>query len=104
MPVTPDSRFAGLPILEVLAPDGTTRHVVALRIGRLPAPDPRAPVRVRQGDEIDLLAQKYLGNERLWWRILDVNPFVYPLDVAPGDSLSLPAVGPATAVVRARSF
>ena len=104
MPVTPDSRFAGLPILEVLAPDGTTRHVVALRIGRLPAPQSRAPVRVRQGDEIDLLAQRYLGNERLWCRILDVNPLVYPLDIAPGDPLNLPAVGPATAVIRSRSF
>jgi nucleoid-associated protein YgaU len=104
MPVTPDSRFAGLPILEVTAPDGTTRNVIALRIGQLPTPQSTTPFRVRQGDELDLLAKRFLGDERLWWRILDANPLVYPLDIAPGDVIGLPDAGPATTIVRARTF
>jgi nucleoid-associated protein YgaU len=104
MPVTPDSRFAGLPILEVTTPDGQTRNVVALRIEQLPTDQSTTAVRVRQGDELDLLARRYLGDERLWWRILDANSLVYPLDIAPGDVISLPVAGPATTITRARSF
>src|SRR5690348_14060473 len=104
MPVKPDSRFANLPVLEVTAPDGSTRHVIALRIGRLPAPAESVPVRVQQGDEPDLLAWRYYGDERLWWRILDANPVLYPLDIRPGDVLNLPAPGPATQITRARTF
>jgi len=104
MPVTPDSRFAGLPVLEVLAPDGSTRLVIALRIApRVPAL-PAATIRVRQGEELDLLARRHYGDERLWWRILDANRVLYPLDIVAGDVLDLPAPGPATRITRARTF
>jgi hypothetical protein len=104
MPVKPDSRFAELPILQVLAPDGTPRRVVALRLARPPALGLGARHRVTQHEEVDALARKYLGDERLWWRVLDANPTVYPLDLAPGMVLSIPAPGPATRVTRARRF
>ncbi len=33
---------------------------------------------VKKGDRLDLLADHYYGNDRLWWRILDANPgFIY---------------------------
>jgi hypothetical protein len=105
VPVRPVSRFAKLPLLEVTAPDGTRRHVVALGLG-----SPRVTLAsgaqhaVIQGESVDLLARRYLGGEGLWWRMLDVNPFFYPFDLAAGAILNLPAPGPATRAVRTRSF
>jgi phage tail protein X len=104
MPVKPDSRFASLPTLSVLAPDGTMRQVIALRIEPLPKNISLKRHRVMQSETIDLLAQRFYGDEGLWWRILDANPAVYPLDIQSGDMLNLPAPGPATRITRARSF
>jgi nucleoid-associated protein YgaU len=104
MPVKPDSRFAGLPVLERQGPDGILRKVVALRL-RVPRGGPTAGRLVVQGGElIDLIARRIYGTENMWWRILDANKLVYPLDLGPGDALDLPGPGPATRIVRARSF
>jgi nucleoid-associated protein YgaU len=104
MPVKPDSRFASLPVLKVRAPDGSVRQVIALRIQQ---PEPGAEMArhvVTQGETVDLLARRYYGDERLWWRILDANPLVYPLDLQPGDVLNIPAPALATRATRARRF
>lgn len=103
MPVKSDSRFAALPLVASVAPDGSVRHVVALRLRRPPL-DVGARHRVRQGEAIDLLARQLLGDERLWWRILDANPVVYPLDLPPGTTVDVPEPGPAARVTRARTF
>ncbi|WP_067463972.1 LysM peptidoglycan-binding domain-containing protein [Actinomadura macra] len=103
MPPSPESRYAGLPILTVTAPDGTQRRVVALRLTR-PRPATTGRHRVVQGEDLDLLAHRFYGGEGLWWRILDANPLVFPLDVAAGDVLDLPEPGPATRTTRARGF
>jgi phage tail protein X len=103
MPIPQSSRFAGLPILEVTAPDGSRRRVLGLRpqaTGEAGA----ATHRVRQGDAIDLIARRQLGDEGLWWRVLDVNPPRYPLDLTPGEHLRLPDPARATRANRARSF
>ena len=63
--------------------------------------------RVTQGEGVDLIARSLLGDEQLWWRLLDVNPVIYPLDpldLRAGDMLRLPEPGPATRASRARSF
>jgi hypothetical protein len=104
MPVRPDSRFASLPVLRVLAPDGTTRQVIGLRLQRPSVTGEVIRHSLTQGQELDLLARRYFGSERLWWRILDANPLTYPLDLAPGDTLIVPAPGPATQTTRARGF
>jgi hypothetical protein len=103
MPVSPDSRFASLPVLQVVAPDGGTRNVVALRLQR-PVLESPTRHRVVQGEGLDLVALRLLGSEGLWWRILDANPLVYPLDIQPGAVLAIPQPGPATQITRARSF
>ncbi|MGK7890127.1 MAG: hypothetical protein AB4042_12400 [Leptolyngbyaceae cyanobacterium] len=104
MPVKPDSRYANLPILKTTAPDGTTRQAFALRLRKQQTTRHATRHQVIQGEGIDLLAQRLYGDERLWWRILDANPIVYPLDIQPGDVLNLPAPGPATRITRARRF
>jgi nucleoid-associated protein YgaU len=104
MPVQPDSRFAHLPVLRVVAPDATTRQVIALRLERPQASSEMTRHSVKEGEEIDLLAQRFYGSERLWWRILDANTLVYPLDIKPGEVLNVPGPGPATRTTRARRF
>jgi hypothetical protein len=103
MPPAPDSRFAGLPVLASIAPDGSVRSVVALRLYR-----PQMPVRgrrrVTEAEPLDLMARRMLGDERLWWHILDVNSARHPFDVSVGDVLELPGAGPATRATRARTF
>jgi hypothetical protein len=103
MPAAPGSRLAGLPVLAVRAPDGTIRHVVALRLtGTQPAAE--RVHRVVRGEGIDLIARRELGDEGLWWRVLDANPVRYPLDLPAGEVLRLPAPEQATRANRARSF
>ena len=104
MPVDPTSRFADLPLLDVVAPDGSHRHVIALR---LPRPDPGTPIGrrvLREGERVDLIAGELFGDDGLWWRLLDANPLVHPFDLKPGDALDIPAPGVATAATRARTF
>jgi hypothetical protein len=103
MPVPQGSRFAGLPVFEITAPDGTRRHVIGLRLTATGAAGEQTH-RVRQGEEVDLIARRRLGDEQLWWRLLDVNPFRYPLDLTPGEQLRLPEPRRATRANRARSF
>jgi phage tail protein X len=104
MPVKPDSRFAALPTLTVTAPDGTRRQVIGLPLRRPPAAEEPVRHRLVQGELIDALARRYYGDEGLWWRILDANPAVYPLDFEPGELLAVPLPGPATRATRARKF
>jgi hypothetical protein len=104
MPVDPTSRFAELPLLDVTASDGTRRHVIALRIPRPRLGTPIGRHVLHEGEGVDLVARELLGDEGLWWRLLDANPLIHPFDLEPGDALDVPAPGGATQVTRARSF
>jgi hypothetical protein len=90
-------------VLEVTAPDGTPRHVIGMRLTATGAAGEQTH-RVSQGEAIDLIARDRLGDEQLWWRLLDVNPLRYPLDLTPGEQLRLPEPGLVTRASRARSF
>jgi len=104
MPVKPDSRFADLPLLQVRVPDGTLRRVIALRLRRPMTNTIVTQHMVSQDEPIDLLAKRLYGGESLWWRILDANPVVFPLDIQSGTVLDLPAPGPVTRITRTRRF
>ncbi len=104
MTVSPGSRQAQLPVMEVTGPDGLPRRVSGLRLVR---PDPAGRLAehvVIEGETIDFLAYRYLGDERLWPAILDANPLIHPFDIRPGLVLSIPLPAGPTRASRARRF
>lgn len=104
MAVRADSRYAGLALKKTAGPSGEPRLTLELRLKRPRHEGLLLQHRVVQGETIDLLARRFLGDERLGWRILDVNPAVYPLDIGAGDIVNIPAPAAATRSVRARRF
>jgi hypothetical protein len=61
------------------------------RIDTTPRYDDRLHT-VIEGDRIDLLAHRYLGDARLWWIICDYNDIFFPLELAPGTDLRIPSI------------
>lgn len=48
--------------------------------------------RFTQGERLDALAYKYLGNAQLWWAILDCNPkYRCEVDIPYGAELIIPS-------------
>lgn len=64
------SRYARTPTDETT--DARGRPVTALRLRRLPAP-PADTFAVEDGDRLDLLAARHLGDGAAFWRIADAN-------------------------------
>jgi hypothetical protein len=104
MPVSATSRYAQQSLLSVVAPDGTSRNVLALRLRRPDADAAKLNHRVTHGEAIDLIAHRHLLKASLWWLVMDCNDAVFPLDLDGGDVLRLPEPGPATRTNRARRF
>jgi hypothetical protein len=64
-----NSRYAKLQSYTVTMPDGSTRTAT-----RLPVPQPQPVAGFhphQQGDRLDLLAARYLGDATLFWRLCD---------------------------------
>lgn len=55
-----------------------------------PRPDDRFHT-VIEGDRVDLLAHRYLGQADLWWIICDYNDLFFPLALDPGLALRIPS-------------
>jgi hypothetical protein len=47
---------------------------------------------VTDGDRLDLLAHRYLGEAKLWWIICDYNDILFPLELTPGTVLRIPSM------------
>ncbi len=74
-----DSRYHGLPLAHWQRPDGTQVPYVTRRF--LPPPEALATlleVRVAQGDRLDNLAARHLGDPQQYWRICDGNRTLRP--------------------------
>ena len=89
-----DSRYIGSATLSYVTPVGQSITYLARRF----VPRPGAPNfstvaqhTVRQGDRIDLIAAKYLGDPLLFWLICDANETIFPDDLmVPGRVLRIP--------------
>lgn len=78
----PNSRYVGIPTATLVAADGTAIAYVQRRF--LPQPGQLAQLQqysVVQGDRLDVLAAKFLGDPTLFWRICDANGAMRPEDL-----------------------
>jgi nucleoid-associated protein YgaU len=89
-----DSRYYGASTLTYVSPKGEAITYLARRI----APQPGAPNfatvaqhTVRQGDRLDLIAAKYLGDPLMFWLICDANGAIDAGDLVatPGKVLNI---------------
>jgi hypothetical protein len=89
----PTSRYAALPIAEAALPDG--RVVAYVRRRFLPRPDSLpvlAEVAAADGERLDHVSARTLGDPTQFWRIADANAAVDPDDLVerPGRVLRVP--------------
>ena len=74
-----NSRYQGIDTAMLTASDGRT--IVYLRRRFVPPPEQFATIQehtVQQGDRLDNLAAKYLGDPELFWRLCDANNAIRP--------------------------
>ncbi len=78
----PGSRYHGLDTAQWIRPDG--RPVAYVRRRFVPPPERFATVsehRVAEGDRLDNLAARYLGDPEQYWRLCDANGALRPDDL-----------------------
>ena len=85
------NRYFGLPVSEItLERDDSVRYATELRraFDKTDIGSDYFLYRVLEGDHLDALAIRHLGDSRLWWVLAEINR-----DVLPGhlDALILPA-------------
>ena len=89
-----DSRYCGFGVLQYIAPDGEVIPYLARRIVPQPGAANYATINtyvVKQGDRLDLIAAKYLGDPLMSWLICDANGAMRPYDLisTPGRTLAI---------------
>ena len=84
------SRYHGIPVTMLTAPDGTQVPYLARRL----LPDPGSFTTVSRytvvaGDRPDLVAFRLLGDASQWWRLADANPVLDPRELTgtPGQQI-----------------
>lgn len=89
----PISRYAQIEIAQMTLPDGRT---VAYKRRRFLPQGPQLPVlaevTVVDGDRLDLISDRTLGNALLFWRVCDANNAMQPrqLTQEPNQTLKVP--------------
>lgn len=87
----PTSRYHGLETASVAGPDG--QPVVYVRRRFLPQPGRFATLSehtVRDGERLDVLAARFLGDPEQFWRLCDANGVMDPAELeAPGVTVRL---------------
>lgn len=94
-PTNPNSRYYGATVEQITLPDGTVVSYLSRRI--VPQPGIYAQTqnyRIVEGDRLDNLAAKYVGDPALFWMIADANAVQDPdaLTTTPGETISMPMV------------
>lgn len=75
----PTSRYHGLDTAAIEQPDGTTLVYVRRRF--IPQPDQYAPLQehtVAQGERLDIISARYIGDPEQFWQICDANAAFTP--------------------------
>ncbi len=76
----------------ILYRDGSDEFVGARKqIDTSERPDDRFH-QVVEGDRVDLLAYRYLGDSQLWWVLCDYNGIAFPLELQAGTVIRIPSV------------
>lgn len=92
----PPSRYHGIAIATTTLPDGRTVRYLRRRFVPMPeAAGGFRTVRIQQGDRVDNLAARHLGDPAVWWQIADANPLMHPdaLTSPVGRTTRIPAPG-----------
>lgn len=89
-----DSRYYGSSTLQTTVPSGAAVSYLARRFVPQPGSASYATIAthtVRQGDRLDLLAAKYIGDPLMFWLICDANGAIAPhtLVATPGSVLNI---------------
>ncbi len=74
-----NSRYSGIGTLKIAAPDGT--DIVYLKRRFVPRQERFAPLGVHlvtEGERLDNITARYLGDPELFWRICDANGVLEP--------------------------
>ena len=81
------NRYRNCSILEL---DGT-RYLGTRKFGEYERRPDDVFHTIREGDQIDLLADHYFGDPKLWWIIADYNGIAFPLELpAHGTVIRIP--------------
>ena len=84
----PNSRYQGIDTATLLDPDG--RKIIYLRRRFVPRPDRFALIQeymVVDGDRLDNIAAKYLGDPEQFWKICDANGAMNPNDLTAHENI-----------------
>lgn len=74
-----DSRYHGIPTRQITAPDGRVLPYLARRF--VPPPEAFAALswhRVTEGERLDQIAARAIGNPQTFWLICDANRAIWP--------------------------
>ena len=89
----PTSRYAALPTAELVTADGRrSRYVMRRFLPQAATSGAAAEVVVTEGDRLDLIAARTLGDPEQYWRICDANDAMDPAELVaePGTRLRVP--------------
>jgi hypothetical protein len=81
-PFPPQSRYHVVATTTLIGPDGRT--IIYLRRRFVPPPESFVTVQehtVVQGDRLDNIAARYLGDPELFWRLCDANVAMRPTEL-----------------------
>jgi len=98
----PHSRYAGLPVAELAAigPDGEPRPLRYVRRRFVPGRGSETQLVdhvVIQGERLDVITARYLGDPTQFWRVCDANGAMRPGDLVrePGSTVAITLGGAA---------
>lgn len=77
----PSSRYLNTPVASRTGPDGQRLRYLRRRLMPDPKAEPLGFHAVSDGDRIDRIAARTLGDPLLWWRLADTNLALDPADL-----------------------